>query len=48
MVDQMICKDSTNRQLLHLGHSILMICDHTKVMKGCYDEKNYKKIERLK
>lgn len=48
MVDQLIQKDSTNRLLLQLGHSIVMICDHTKIMKSCYDDRNYKKIERLK
>jgi hypothetical protein len=48
MVDQLIQKDSTNRLLLQLGHSIVMICDHTKIMKSCYDDRSYKKIERLK
>jgi hypothetical protein len=48
MVDQLIQKDSTNKPLLQLGHSIIMICEHTKIMKSCYDERSYKKIERLK
>lgn len=48
MIDQMIQKDSSNRQLLQLGHSMIMICSHTKIMKMCYDERNYKRIEREK
>lgn len=37
MVDQLIQKDSTNKPLLQLGHYIVMICEHTKIMKSCYE-----------
>ena len=48
MIDQMIQKDNTNRSMLQLGHSIVMICDSTKILKNCYEESNYAPIEKLK
>lgn len=48
MIDQLIQKDSVNKSLLQLAHSILVICDTTKTMKSCYEDGKYKRIEKLK
>ena len=34
--------------LVILGHSIVMICDCTHMLKKCYDEKNYKQFGAYK
>lgn len=44
----MIQKEPYSKLLCQLGHSIIMICEHTRIMKACYEEKSYKNIEKLK
>jgi len=48
MIDQIIEKESTNKALIQLGHSMIIICFSTRVLKGCYDERRYKNVEKLK
>lgn len=48
MIDQKIQKDSTNVKLVQLGHSIIIVCDSTRTLRKCYEEQNYKRIERFK
>lgn len=44
MIDQIIQKDSVNKALLQLGHYIIMIYENTRVLKKCYEDRNYKNI----
>ena len=39
-----ILKSETNRHLLILAHSIVMIDDCTKLLRKCHDEQNYKQF----
>ena len=46
-IDSEISKDKS-RNILVLGHSIVMICDCTHLLKRCYDERNYKNFGACK
>jgi len=38
--DELLSREQ-NKSALMLGHSIVMICDVTRLLKQCYEEKNY-------
>lgn len=41
LIDQLASKDTSNTSLIHLAHSMVLIVNSSKVMKRCFDERNY-------
>ncbi len=48
LIDQLAGKDPSNTSYMHLAHSMIMIVSSSKVMKQCYDERNYCWVEKFK
>lgn len=48
MIDQLVEKDTNNTPLLQLAHSIVVICEGTRTLKKCYEDRNYRRIEKFK
>ena len=48
LIDQLVSKDVENVDLLHLGHSMVIIVESSRVLRKCYEEEQYGSIEKLK